>query len=150
MCLHVVKNKRVPFGFEKLRDQAWKILTGANGHEDFQLTIQNQGDDMFGRRKLDNAVGLCNLLGILPFGNEANKLAIIWEYEGTCTKAPPRHQVSNLQREILRTIFRRCANLKIPVIPDDANLEGSIGVTTDVVFENYKRTVVCIFVGHFN
>lgn len=49
---------------------------------------------MFGRRKLDNAVGLCNLLGILPFGNEANKLAIIWEYEGTCTKAPPRHVFS--------------------------------------------------------
>lgn len=37
MCLQVVENKVVPFSFEKVREKAWKILTGTNGHEDFEL-----------------------------------------------------------------------------------------------------------------
>lgn len=44
------------------------------------------------------------------------------------------------------TIFRRCAILS-PIIPEDTNLEGSIGTTTELVLENYKRSVVYIFDG---
>ncbi|KAK1941862.1 hypothetical protein P3T76_006926 [Phytophthora citrophthora] len=157
MCLQVMENKLVPFSFEKIRDQAWKILTGTNGNEDFQLTIQNQGDEMFGQCKLDNAMGPMQLLGNIAVRQyvEADKLTIIWECEGDvhqgtsktriqpkgwCVFEPAERDPANA------TIFRRCAILS-PIIPDDPNSERSIGTTTEVVLENYKRTVVYIFDG---
>jgi hypothetical protein len=37
MCLQVVENKLVPFSFKSIKEKAWNILTGTNGHEDFEL-----------------------------------------------------------------------------------------------------------------
>ncbi|KAG7386726.1 hypothetical protein PHYPSEUDO_015322 [Phytophthora pseudosyringae] len=79
MSLQVVENKLVPFSFEIIREKAWEILTGTSGHEDFELTIQNQGDDMFDWCKLDNATGPMQMLGnvaVLQYV-EADKLTII-------------------------------------------------------------------------
>ncbi|KAE9008951.1 hypothetical protein PR001_g16013 [Phytophthora rubi] len=157
MCLQVVENKLVPFSFEKIRQRAWKILTGTNGHEDFELAVQNQGDEMFGWCKLDNAMGSMQMLGNIAVRQyvEANKLTIIWECEGAvhqgdsktriqpkgwCVFEPAEEDPTNA------TIFRRCAILS-PIIPEDANLEESIGTTTELVLENYKRSVVYIFDG---
>jgi hypothetical protein len=42
------------------------------------------------------------------------------------------------------TIFRRCAILS-PIISGDTNSERSIGATTEIVLENYKRSVVYVF-----
>ncbi|KAE8993317.1 hypothetical protein PF011_g17184 [Phytophthora fragariae] len=157
MCLQVVENKLVPFSVEKIRQRAWKILTGTNGHEDFELAVQNQGDEMFGWCKLDNAMGSMQMLGNIAVRQyvEANKLTIIWECEGAvhqgdsktriqpkgwCVFEPAEEDPTNA------TIFRRCAILS-PIIPEDANLEESIGTTTELVLENYKRSVVYIFDG---
>ncbi|KAL4164638.1 hypothetical protein KRP22_004501 [Phytophthora ramorum] len=157
MCLQVVENKLVPFSFEEVREKAWKILTGTIGHKDFELTIQNQGDEMFGWIKLDNAMGPMQMLGNIAIRQyvEPNKLTIIWECEGDvhqgysktriqpkgwCVFEPAEGDSANA------TIFRRCAILS-PIIPDDSNSERSIGMTTELVLENYKRTVVYIFDG---
>uniref|UniRef100_H3GE01 START domain-containing protein n=1 Tax=Phytophthora ramorum TaxID=164328 RepID=H3GE01_PHYRM len=137
MCLQVVENKLVPFSFEE--------------------TIQNQGDEMFGWIKLDNAMGPMQMLGNIAIRQyvEPNKLTIIWECEGDvhqgysktriqpkgwCVFEPAEGDSANT------TIFRRCAILS-PIIPDDSNSERSIGMTTELVLENYKRTVVYIFDG---
>ncbi|KAL4159442.1 hypothetical protein PRNP1_000019 [Phytophthora ramorum] len=84
MCLQVVENKLVPFSFEEVREKAWKILTGTIGHKDFELTIQNQGDEMFGWIELDNAMSPMQMLGNIAIRQyvEPNKLTIIWECEG--------------------------------------------------------------------
>ncbi|POM64437.1 Hypothetical protein PHPALM_20036 [Phytophthora palmivora] len=43
MCLQVVETKLIPSSFEKVREKAWKILTGTNGHEGFELVCQPFG-----------------------------------------------------------------------------------------------------------
>ncbi|GMF23901.1 unnamed protein product [Phytophthora lilii] len=179
MCLQVVENKLVPFCFEDIRNKAWKILTGTNGHEDFELTVQNQGDEMFGWCKLDNAMGPMRMLGNIAVRQyvEANKLTIIWECEGDVHQGDSKTRIQPkgwfvcscwlhpssfallLTLSCCRcvfepaeedpahaTIFRRCAILS-PLIPDDIHSERSIGATTELVLENYKRTVVYIFDG---
>ncbi|KAG6611465.1 uncharacterized protein IUM83_15589 [Phytophthora cinnamomi] len=157
MCLQVVENKLVPFSFRKIREEGWKTLTGTNGHEDFELAVQNQGDEMFGWCKLDNAMSSMQMLGNIAVRQyvEANKLTIVWECEGAvhqgdsktriqpkgwCVFEPAEEDPTNA------TIFRRCAILS-PIIPEDTNLEASIGTTTELVLENYKRSVVYIFDG---
>ncbi|KAL3663646.1 hypothetical protein V7S43_011532 [Phytophthora oleae] len=86
---------------------------------------------------------------------EADKLTIIWECEGDVHQGASKTRIQPKGWCVFEpadgdpanaTIFRRCAILS-PIIPDDTNSERSIGTTTEVVLENYKRTVVYIFDG---
>lgn len=157
MCLQVMENKLVPFSFDNIRDRAWKILTGTNGHKDFQLSVENQGDEMFGWCKLDNAMSSVQLLGNIAVRQyvEANKLTIMWECEGDVHQGASKTRIQPKgwcifepaeEDPLSTTIFRRCAILS-PHGHDDLNTERSIGATTEAVLENYKQTVVYIFDG---
>ncbi|KAJ8578867.1 hypothetical protein ON010_g333 [Phytophthora cinnamomi] len=114
MCLQVVENKLVPFSFRKIREEGWKTLTGTNGHEDFELVwkvlsahwaVQNQGDEMFGWCKLDNAMSSMQMLGNIAVRHERSP--------ATIKRQPPAYQIFNFTTPLSAAADMTSGNLQI-------------------------------------
>ncbi|RLN78224.1 hypothetical protein BBJ28_00011391 [Nothophytophthora sp. Chile5] len=160
MCLQVVESRRIPFNLMNVGEHAWKFLSGANGHDDFKMAFQNQGNEMFGQCTLNSSSGPVELLGNVAVRRyiEADKLTFMWECDGHCPVEldslacirqtgwcvfePAEDDPEN------ETIFRTCCRMT-PTFADAsasfADSSKSIGTTTDLVIQSYEKTVVYIF-----
>ncbi|OWZ03192.1 hypothetical protein PHMEG_00025116 [Phytophthora megakarya] len=212
MCLQFVESRRIPFSLLRIGDHAWDFLSGSSGHENFQMALQNQGNELFGHCTVNNPSGSIQTLGNIAVRRyyEANKLTFAWECDGLCAqeddstirvhqkgceiltrafyKMPGNPQNDTIFRacvlkkmirpyvcikkdgnEILTrafynnarcvfepaegnpqndTIFRACVRMTpslVDVCDSLADSAKAVGQTTEMVIENYEKTVVYIF-----
>ncbi|KAG7386725.1 hypothetical protein PHYPSEUDO_015321 [Phytophthora pseudosyringae] len=160
MCLQFVESRLVLFSLPKIGDHAWEFLSGSSGHEDFQMALQNQGNEMFGHCTVTNPCGSTQTLGNIAVRRyyEANKLTFVWECDGVCS-----HEGASVMRVHQKgwcvfepaeedpqhaTIFRACARMT-PSLADSSDSftdsARAVGQTTEMVIANYEKTVVYIF-----
>ncbi|KAE8883813.1 hypothetical protein PF005_g18360 [Phytophthora fragariae] len=159
MCLQFVESRLIPFGLRLIGDHAWEFLSGSSGHENFQMALENQGNELFGHCTANNPSGSIQTLGNIAVRRyvEANKLTFVWECDGAssnegtsiirirqkgwCVFEPSEEDPQNA------TIFRACARMT-PQIADSNSFTDSakaVGQTTEMIIENYEKTVVYIF-----
>ncbi|KAF4316979.1 hypothetical protein BBO99_00005446 [Phytophthora kernoviae] len=121
MSLQFVESRFVPFSFVRIGDHAWSFLSGSNGHEDFQM---HQGNEMYGHCTVTSPDGLAQLLGNIAVRR--------------CVFEPSEEDPENA------TVFRTCARMT-PSLSDSASIAASVGNMTDVIIQNYEKSVVYIF-----
>ncbi|ETI56257.1 hypothetical protein, variant 1 [Phytophthora nicotianae P1569] len=87
ICLQFVESRLIPFSIVRIGDQAWDFLSSSNGHKDFQMALQNQGNEMFGHCTVTNPSGSRQSLGNIAVRRyyESNKLKFVWECDGLCS-----------------------------------------------------------------
>ncbi|KAG1696531.1 hypothetical protein DVH05_018224 [Phytophthora capsici] len=159
MCLQFVESRLIPCSLLRIGDHAWDFLSGSNGHEDFHMALQTQGNELFGHCMVNNPCGstqtLCNIAVRRYY--EANKLTFVWECDGLCSDEGSSMRVHQTGWCVFEpaeenpqnaTIFRACARMT-PSLTDKndhfADSAKAVGQTTEMVIENYEKTVVYIF-----
>ncbi|KAE9321269.1 hypothetical protein PF008_g17846 [Phytophthora fragariae] len=119
----------------------------------------SNGNELFGHCTVNNPSGSIQTLGNIAVRRyvEANKLTFVWECDGAssnegtsiirirqkgwCVFEPSEEDPQNA------TIFRACARMT-PQIADSNSFTDSakaVGQTTEMIIENYEKTVVYIF-----
>ncbi|KAL3663647.1 hypothetical protein V7S43_011533 [Phytophthora oleae] len=161
MCLQFVESRLVPFSLLRIGDHAWDFLSGSNGHEDFHMALQTQGNELFGQCTVTNPCGSTQTLGNIAVRRyyEANKLTFVWECDGLCSDEGSSMRVHQTGWCVFEpaedspqnaTIFRACARMT-PSLTDTTcsdpftDSAKTVGQTTEMVIESYERTVVYIF-----
>ncbi|KAG6590904.1 uncharacterized protein IUM83_18397 [Phytophthora cinnamomi] len=159
MCLQFVESRLIPFSLLRIGNHAWDFLSGSNGHENFQMALQTQGNEIFGHCTVNNPCGATQTLGNIAVRRyiEANKLTFVWECDGLCSHEgvlPMRiHQKGWCVFEPSdedpqnATIFRACARMTPNISESDSFPDSAkaVGQTTEMIIENYEKTVVYIF-----
>ncbi|KAF1784216.1 hypothetical protein GQ600_24963 [Phytophthora cactorum] len=161
MCLQFVESRLIPCSLLRIGDHAWDFLSGSNSHEDFQMALQNQGNEMFGHCTVTNPSGSRQSLGNIAVRRyyESNKLTFVWECDGLCSHDGAASSMHVHQKGWCvfepteedpqnATIFRACVRMT-PTLADSSNSftdsAKAVGQTTEIVIENYEKTVVYIF-----
>ncbi|KAE9094116.1 hypothetical protein PF005_g18360 [Phytophthora fragariae] len=133
MCLQFVESRLIPFGLRLIGDHAWEFLSGSSGHENFQMATSFSD---IARRT--TPPGLYKPWATSRFGGTS---IIRIRQKGWCVFEPSEEDPQNA------TIFRACARMT-PQIADSNSFTDSakaVGQTTEMIIENYEKTVVYIF-----
>ncbi|EEY61517.1 uncharacterized protein PITG_01830 [Phytophthora infestans T30-4] len=161
MYLQFVESRLIPFSLVRIGDHAWDFLSSSNGHEDFQMALHNQGNELFGHCTVTNTSGFRQSLGNIAVRRyyESNKLTFMWKCDGLCSHDDASTSMRVRQKGSCvfepaeedpqnATIFRACVRMT-PTIEDNSDSftesAKAVGQTTEIVIENYEKTVVYIF-----
>ncbi|KUF77572.1 hypothetical protein AM587_10011753 [Phytophthora nicotianae] len=121
--------------------------------------LQNQGNEMFGHCTVTNPSGSRQSLGNIAVRRyyESNKLKFVWECDGLCSHDDISMRVHQKGWCVFEpaeedpqnaTIFRACVRMS-PTLADSSDpfidSAKAVGQTTEIVIENYEKTVLYIF-----